>query len=104
MKQNGINRLDEVMKAVDEDKLTQLAYDKFKSLTPVKSGNARQSTIKSSNSILANYPYAEILDAGRGFRDGQMRGSTQAPKGMSEPTLAFIRDYLSKKLDLNLRK
>jgi hypothetical protein len=51
-----------------------------------------------NNTILAGYPYAGVLDAGRGMRDGQMRGSNQAPKGMTEPTLKFLLDYIKKRV------
>jgi len=62
-------------------------YKFFVAETPVRSGNARNNTVLDSNlRIQAQYQYAGVLDAGRGFRDGQMRGSTQAPDGMTKPT------------------
>jgi len=62
--------------------------------TPVKSGNAKANTSLKGNVIEANYPYAFVLDAGRGFRDGQMRGSDQAPHGMSEPTKELAKKII----------
>lgn len=61
-------------------------YKEFEKNTPVATGNAKANTRLNGNVIEANYQYATVLDAGRGFRDGQMRGSVQAPNGMVEPT------------------
>jgi hypothetical protein len=65
------------------DKLPQEAYDFYKSITPVRSGNARRNTRfnKSRDEIQAQYAYAQRLDEGY---------SKQAPQGMSEPTEQFI--------------
>lgn len=65
-------------------------FNEFKNQTPVKSGYAKRNTTFSNNTINAKYKYAEVLDAGRGYRDGQMRGSEQAPKGMSTPALEVM--------------
>ena len=62
-------------------KLINEAGDYFKDITPIKTGNARNNTNQSGNVISAQYPYAGRLD------DGYSR---QAPKGMVEPTIAFI--------------
>ena len=59
------------------------AYDFFKSKTPIRSGNARRKTRLQGSVIKADYPYAQRLDKG---------WSDQAPNGMSEPTIDFIRD------------
>ena len=79
--------------------------DDFKKETPIESGNARSKTNKRVSrkryiAILTDYPYGEVLDSGlypnppKGGT-GKTRGgySTQAPKGMSDPTLkkALIR-------------
>ena len=72
-------------------------YQHFRDLTPVAAqngGNARNNTSYHANQIVANYPYAFVLDAGRSFRDGQMRGSDQAPKGMTEPTKEFAKKLI----------
>ena len=60
--------------------------DQLVELTPKDKGNAKRNTVMKGNSVIhANYPYAQVLDQGRSRRDGQMRGSTQAPKGMTKP-------------------
>lgn len=64
-------------------------YQEFVKNTPIRSGNARRNTSVNGKTIQAQYPYASVLNDGRGFRDGQMRGSIQAPKGMVEPTKQF---------------
>ena len=66
-------------------------YAEFVKVTPVDTGNAKSHTTLNGNVIEANYPYATVLDEGRGFRDGQMRGSEQAPNGMTEPTLELAK-------------
>jgi hypothetical protein len=73
-------------------------YQRFYQLTPVKTGNARSNTSLNGRTIQAQYPYAGVLDAGRGFRDGQMRGSTQAPNGMSQPTIDYAKQIILQKI------
>lgn len=61
----------------------QDAEDKFISLTPVRTGNARSNTyLKNPNEIVANYAYAQRLDQG---------WSKQAPSGMTKPFEAWVR-------------
>jgi len=81
-------QLADLDKYVNRD-LGKEAYDYFKSITPMRSGNARRKTKYSDKGntkvIEGNYPYAQRLDTG---------WSKQAPKGMSEPTQDFIeREY-----------
>ncbi len=59
--------------------------------TPEKTGNAKRKTRLKGSTIVADYGYAEVLDKGRHMTTRGMRGSKQAPKGMSKPTEAFIR-------------
>ena len=68
----------------------QAAEDKFVSLTPIRTGNARSHTKLSSNkkTIEANYAYADPLDHGH---------SKQAPQGMTKPFEAW-RKQQSKKI------
>jgi hypothetical protein len=80
----GFKTLTSELKTVSRTVMPQLAAE-FVKLTPYKSGNARNHTTLKGNTITANYPYAAVLDAGRGYRAGQMRGSEQAPEGMSKP-------------------
>lgn len=64
------------------------ATGKFISLTPVKTGNARRNTnLKNSNTIEANYPYAQRLDDGY---------SKQAPNGMSKPFEKWVEQKMKK--------
>lgn len=64
----------------------QQAHKEFVALTPVKTGNARRNTtLKNNETIEANYAYAEVLNKGRHMTNKGMRGSTQAPKGMTLP-------------------
>jgi len=64
------------------DKVPGQAYTFFKAHTPIKTGNARRSTVLKKDTIVAAYPYAQPLDDGR---------SRQAPDGMTKPTEAFIK-------------
>ncbi len=100
---NILRRLNKVIDTLNSAKLTDVAYKKFVELTPEKTGNAKRKTRKTQNSIEANYPYANVLDAGRGKRDGQMRGSDQAPKGMTKPTIEHIRNYVYQKTGIKLK-
>lgn len=71
-------------------KLPAEAHKEFVKNTPVKTGNARKRTKLQGNNIKAQYPYAEVLDKGRHMTSRGMRGSDQAPEGMSKPTEDFI--------------
>ena len=70
------------------------SFDYFKQITPIKSGNARNNTRLTNNKIEANYAYADVLDKGRRVANGRARGSNQAPKGMSGPTLAYMKKQI----------
>ena len=67
------------------DKVAEKAYDEFVKVTPIRSGNAKRSTDfeKSSNEIQGNYNYANRLNKG---------WSSQAPEGMTDPTIDFVRN------------
>jgi len=76
-------------KSVIPNAMPQIVQEFVKN-TPIRSGNAKQSTRQSGPTRLkADYQYATVLNDGRGWRDGQMRGSVQAPNGMLEPTKKF---------------
>lgn len=64
------------------DKVPNQAYQFFKAVTPIRTGNARANTRLSNETIIAGYSYAQPLDNGR---------SMQAPRGMSIPTKSFIK-------------
>lgn len=75
-------------------KLQQLpreAYNEFYDKTPYRSGNAKSKTKLVGNKIVANYAYAGVLDKGRHLTNRGMRGSKQAPQGMTKPTVNFIK-------------
>jgi hypothetical protein len=74
----------------------QEAYDFFVKTTPIRSGNARKQTKFQNGVIKANYPYAEVLDKGRHMTKRGMRGSEQAPEGMTKPTEEFIKNRVNK--------
>lgn len=80
---NLVKMLDRA-KAATED-IAVDAYDYFKEKTPQRSGNARNKTRLSRDSIIANYPYAQRLDEG---------WSKQAPDGMVDPTIDHIEKVL----------
>ena len=73
--------LEKINRQLTED-IADTAYDHFRSITPKRSGNARRRTVLDDNEIQLRYPYAERLDTG---------WSKQAPKGMSEPTLRYLK-------------
>lgn len=80
-------RLTELTKALDPKKMAKEAFNHFKGITPVRSGNARRNTRLQGDEIQANYPYAGRLDKGY---------SSQAPDGMTKPTEKFIQEYIKK--------
>lgn len=64
------------------DQLVEDAGKVFRDLTPIRTENARSKTKTVKNEIRAEYLYAGRLDQGY---------SSQAPDGMSEPTIAYIQ-------------
>ena len=82
-----IRRIEQLQTALDPNHLAQEAYDYFRDVTPIRSGNARRRTRLVGDEIRANYAYAQRLDSG---------WSRQAPDGMTTPTERFIRDYINK--------
>lgn len=77
-------------------RLLPKAYKMFKKLTPEDTGYAKRRTRLQGQTIIPDYPYASVLDAGRGYRDGQMRGSKQAPEGMTKPTIEKLGEQTRK--------
>jgi hypothetical protein len=105
---NITNRLNKVLEILDDSNVSKVAFDAFKDNTPIgdpnrwktkykpknyKPGNARRKTVLKDNEIQANYPYAQRLEEGY---------SSQAPNGMTEPTLKEIRDYVYNKLGIKI--
>jgi hypothetical protein len=91
-------RINEIQKAMDPSKLAKEAFAVFKNETPVKTGNAKSNTTLRGDEIHASYPYAAVLDKGRHMTSSGARGSLQAPRGMTEPTIKFVQDYIKKEL------
>lgn len=69
------------------DDLPKDAYNHWRSITPVRSGNAKRRTRLQGRKIKANYNYAVPLDQGH---------SSQAPQGMSKPTLEYIKKRIAR--------
>jgi hypothetical protein len=63
-------------------KVPAQAHRFFVNATPIDTGNARRKTSLKGNVISANYSYAQRLNRG---------WSKQAPNGMVQPTINFIR-------------
>lgn len=80
-------RLQQLETALKSEKLAQEAYKFFRSVTPIKTGNARRNTHLVGDTIEADYPYAQRLDNGY---------SKQSPSGMTRPTDKFVQDYIKK--------
>jgi hypothetical protein len=86
---NGSVRLSMISKEITAQKMTDVGYPVFYRNTPVRTGNARHHTLKSTDEIDALYPYAQRLDQG---------WSRQSPNGMVKPTMAAVREYIKKTL------
>ena len=63
------------------------AYYHFKGVTPIDKGGARNNTKLANDTIIADYPYATRLNQGY---------SRQASRGMSIPTIEFIRKIVKR--------
>lgn len=86
---NITDRLKDIKTKLSEKNLSKVAHTEFKKTTPIRTGNARSKTDLMGNQINADYPYANLLNQGL---------SKQAPKGMTEPTIAAIRAYIKSEL------
>lgn len=95
------------LKRYAKTRLPREALKFFKSATPIEGGNARRSTKLSKRSngftITGNYDYSGVIDRGE-YPKNPLSGtgktfngySTQAPKGMTEPTGRFIDNEVRK--------
>lgn len=72
------------------------AFEFFRRITPRRTGNARRNTKLTRHGIHADYSYAEVLDRGRHRTPRGMRGSLQAPEGMTTPTVREFRQWIKK--------
>lgn len=95
---NNIKNIVDVLNKIETqlDKLPEEFYKEFKKATPIKTGYARRNTRLEDNSIKADYPYAYVLDKGRHMTPKGMRGSEQAPDGMTKPTIEWLKKRLRK--------
>ena len=68
-------------------------YDKFKSVTPIRTGNAKRNTnfrnTQTGGRISGDYDYANRLNQG---------ASRQAPEGMTEPTIEEVKKQVKRVL------
>ena len=106
MATNIVDRLNKVLSTLNSQNIAKEAYTKFVDVTPIakkNGGNAKRSTKLQGNTINADYAYANVLDKGRHMTSRGMRGSDQAPKGMTEPTIKHIRDYVKQKLGVIIK-
>jgi hypothetical protein len=94
----SVNTMSSSLKRI-QNKLNNVpkeAYKEFVKVTPYKTGNAKRKTKLKGKTIVADYPYAQVLDKGRHMTSRGMRGSEQAPEGMSKPTTEFIKQTIDK--------
>lgn len=66
--------------------------------TPENTGYAKKHTKVKDKTVEADYPYAFVLDGGRKRVGNKMQGSTQAPKGMTEPTIKEMEKIVETKI------
>lgn len=84
-----VRKLKEIQIELNEDNLAKIGADYMRSITPVRSGNARRRTYADGNLINAQYPYAKRLDEG---------WSKQNQIGLIEPTLNYLENYIQTKV------
>jgi hypothetical protein len=92
---NITDRLNKVLGTLNSRTIAIEAHKKFVSVTPIRSGNARRKTRLNNTTIDANYPYAQRLEDNY---SEQTRG-----KGMIQPTLDHIRDYVFQKTGIKIK-
>lgn len=80
-------RLEQIKTLLSPQALARVAYKEFYRITPIRTGNAKSNTDLRNNRIEADYPYAQRLDDG---------WSKQAPNGMTDPTIKYVKDYINK--------
>lgn len=83
-----VTKLKEISMILDTTELAKIGADYMRSITPIKTRNARTHTIASGNEIKASYPYAARLDEGY---------SKQNTTGLIEPTLKYLDTYIQNK-------
>lgn len=93
---NITNRLNKITQTLNSSNITDYALARMKEHTPIKSGNARRNTKKKGTStITADYPYAQRLE-------DNYSPQTQG-KGIIQPTIEDVRDYVYNKTGIRIR-
>jgi hypothetical protein len=102
------------LKRFVKNTLPKMALKEFKKQTPRDGGNARRNTtlsrVRNGFRIKGNYDYSGVIDRGEYPNPpiegtGKTRGgySTQAPKGMVQPTIKFldkaVKDFVKNKVN-----
>lgn len=82
-----VKKLHEIEIMLDENKLATEGAKFMKSITPIRSGNARRNTYSKGDTIYAEYPYAKRLDEG---------WSQQNQTGLIDPTIDHLQDLINK--------
>ena len=80
-----IKKLDPISILLDETKLATEGAKYMRSITPVRSGNARRKTNSSGKEINAAYAYAKRLDEG---------WSKQNTTGLIDPTIKHLEELI----------
>jgi hypothetical protein len=82
-----IKKLDQISVLLDENKLAVEGARYMQSITPIRTGNARNKTYSRNNEIHADYPYAKRLDEG---------WSQQNQTGLIDPTIQHLEDLIKR--------
>ncbi len=87
MRRIGPDKINPRLRQIERflDRLPGEMHDEFVKQTPIRTGNAKKSTELKRNEIQGNYAYANRLNKG---------WSSQAPQGMTDPTVEFARTKL----------
>lgn len=90
----GIATILRKVRATEARTLANTVFRGVKDRTPVDTGRAKRGWGLARQGrgylIYNNVPYIGVLDKGRHMTRRGMRGSTQAPQGMTKPTLASL--------------
>ena len=83
------------VRAIEARAIATDIFRGVKDKTPVDTGTAKRGwrlqTKRTNFEISNNVPYIGVLDKGRHMTSRGMRGSLQAPKGMTGPTLRELK-------------
>ena len=93
-----VQKLNQIKIILDQNKLANIGADYMRNITPIRSGYAKDHTRAEGNNIHADYQYADVLDQGRYMSNRGMRGSDQAPNGLTKPTIEFLDNYVKQSI------